>query len=354
MELAIIGLGGWGRQHLKCLLENSQIKPAYLVDKNPEALKSIREEFGIDAARCFTSFNRMIRDVNIHAAIVCVPNPERIPIIIRLLNRNVHCLLEKPLAHSLGDLLRLKKVKQRSKSVLMISQNYRFLRIAQYIKKQLAPEILGAVRHISLYFCRRESFLSQGFYSRLGGAKVIALELGSHHIDLLNYFIGAFPLTVWGSTWHEKDDEIKADCHLSAQFLYPRNILVNYTSTLMGGANRTEWTGRFEIDCENGHILWDETEKKPLRIFIRKEKSRAIEKHIPSFPPYPGNSLSHAHKAFFNAVSGKISPAASACLFESNAMCVITGIAIYESGLKKRPVDFPHFVKKRFDAYADI
>lgn len=354
LDIAVIGAGGWGAQHTTRLLTNPRIRIKAFVDANPMVLENLQKQFNVRKEICFTNVEQATQTIDFNAAVVSVPNPDRIPLIIKLIKRNIHILMEKPAAHSVKDLKRLLKTAQKSKSLVMVSQNYRFLKAAQTIRKIITSAQLGSLRHINLYFSRRESFVLHGFYARLKGPLLIALELGTHHIDLLNYFTGSFPLEIRGKTWHEKRDDFQADAHLAAFLEYPQNVAVTYHSTLMGGANRTNWPGRFEIACEKGHIVWDEAWEENLRILQSKKNGSVREKIIPNIPPCPEQSLDRIHDAFIKAVKGPIPTEARGCLLENNTRCVLTGLAIHESGRIERPVDFKKFYKKELGAYADL
>jgi len=348
-RFAIIGAGGWGRMHIENILKNKQVSSIFFIDKNPDVLKSLQSEYGVDTKYCFTSLDKVLKSEKFDAAIIIVPNPHRIKIVEKLLAKNIHCLIEKPSAHSVKDLRLLKKAKENSKAILMVAQNYRFLKSAKYIRELITSGQAGAVRHISLYFCRNEPFLAQKFYSQLTGPKVIALELGVHHIDLLNYFIGDCPEKIFGRTWHEKNDCIKADCHLSALLIYPNNISVNYTSTLMGKANRTNWTGRFEINCDNAHIVWDENDKERIKVYKLKKDGRVNNHYkIYNLPPYPENSVKRCQDAFIGAIKGSITEEAKGCFLNENAKTLLTAVAIHESGKKGKVIDFPEYFRKEY------
>jgi predicted dehydrogenase len=335
VRLAIIGAGGWGYQHVVNIFKNKNIQPVAFVDKKPAVFTRLQKEFKVDNNLCFSSIEEVIKTVQFEAAIVSVPNPSRVAIIEQLLAKNIHILMDKPSAHTVEDLNRIQQALHKSKSILMVAQNYRFLESAMFIRQQIESGKVGKVRHINLYFCRYAPFLANGFYAKLTGPKIIAFEMGAHHLDLLNYFIGAEPETIYGRTWHESDDCIPADCHLSAMLTYPNNVSVNYSSTLMGRTDRTNWPGRFEIECASAHIVWDEMEKDRIKVFA-----------LYKFPSYAEESLFRCLEMFICAVQGKIPGEAEPILYKPNIKVILAGLAIHESGKTGKPIKFAEFYNK--------
>ena len=182
-------------------LEHRGIFPAAFVDTRESAMERLHVELGVDKARCHLSLKQALKKSRFEAATICVPNPGRVPLVEDLLKRGIPCLIEKPAAHTAKDLRRLARAQRKSGATLMVAQNYRFLSAATHIEKLIRSKKAGPLRNISFSFCRREPFLADGFYANLSGPHVIALELGCHHIDLLNFFTGSLPRTIYGKTW---------------------------------------------------------------------------------------------------------------------------------------------------------
>ena len=354
MRCALVGSGAWGSEHLARLIVNPSIETVAVVDTDESVLASVPGRYGLEPRVCYSSLDIAIEEASIDCAIVTVPNPVRIPLVARLVEAGIPTLVEKPLVHSVEDARRIQEsLRSRGAKpcILMVSQNYRFLERAGYVRGLIRSGRLGALRTISLGFCRREPFLAEGFYSQLTGSTVIALELGSHHFDLLTYLVGAYPVSVFGETWHMDDDLIAADCHLSALMWYPNGVRVSYQSTLMGGASITGWPGRFEIDFEGGHVIWDEAMEPPLTVRERADdEARFVE--APDLPNYPEESLSRCQSAFFDAVRGDDSLAAG-CMFRENLRTLSTGFAIDESAESGRSIDLGAFFEERFSSSAD-
>jgi len=346
VRVAIIGAGGWGYAHVVNMFKNRKIKPVAFVDRNPAVFARLQNEFKVYKNLCFSSVEEAINAAEFESAIVSIPNPARVQIIEQLLAKNINILMDKPAAHTVADLNRIKQALAKSKSIIMVAQNYRFLQSAMFVRKQIESGKVGKLRHINLYFCRYAPFLANGFYSKLTGAQVIALEMGSHHLDLLNYFIGAEPKKIYGRTWHEPNDLIQADCHLSAMLTYPDNIAVNYSSSLMGRTDRTNWPGRFEIECEKAHLVWDEMEKARIKIFtVNKDGTVSEQYKSYQFLPYPEESLSRCLDMFIRVVQGKMPVEAEPIMFEPNIKVILAGLAIHESGINNKVIDFKNFLK---------
>lgn len=112
VKTAVVGVGALGRHHLKWLaeLDRSQIVGIYDIDA--EKAKKYSQEYGIEA---FDTLDDLAAEVQ--AVSVVVPTTAHFEIASQLIERGIHCLIEKPVtlsveqAAQLADLADKKKVK---------------------------------------------------------------------------------------------------------------------------------------------------------------------------------------------------------------------------------------------------
>ena len=80
-----------------------------LCDLNREVLESRREELGLDSAACFDSYEDLLRNGDVDAVIIAVPNHLHAEFAVRALEAGKHLFLEKPFATTREDSRRLSK-----------------------------------------------------------------------------------------------------------------------------------------------------------------------------------------------------------------------------------------------------
>jgi predicted dehydrogenase len=103
----------------------------------------------------------------------------------------VHVYLEKPIATSLGDARAVLDTHERSGRVGAIGFNFRFGKGHQRARQRVQSGALGTLAYAHSTFTASPRELKAWKKTRDGGA---LLNLGSHHVDLIPYLLGA-PIT---------------------------------------------------------------------------------------------------------------------------------------------------------------
>lgn len=121
LRLAIIGGGHLGRIHTRLAAQLPETKIIAVVEPNPQAAAAIAEEFGVDTVGDLSQI-----DSEIDAAIVAAPTQMHFQIADRLLRRNIHLLIEKPITTTAPQADRLIDVAEQNGLVLQVGHVERF------------------------------------------------------------------------------------------------------------------------------------------------------------------------------------------------------------------------------------
>jgi hypothetical protein len=97
-NVALIGCGRWGSNHLDMLLQQigSSIENLYVVDSKAMDNPSIEHIFEHD------EFDHVLEFIDI--AVIATPNELHVPQAIKCIDRGIHVLVEKPLSTSIAEL----------------------------------------------------------------------------------------------------------------------------------------------------------------------------------------------------------------------------------------------------------
>lgn len=120
-RVAVIGAGGFGRNHVRVVSESSRAELVYVVDANFKRSKEFADSHGCLAA---TSYTDVLGKVD--AAILAVPTIAHCEIGVALLEAGIDVLVEKPIAPSLEEADRLIAAAEKGGRILQVGHLERF------------------------------------------------------------------------------------------------------------------------------------------------------------------------------------------------------------------------------------
>lgn len=140
IRVAVVGAGGWGREHARAVAEREDAELCAIVDSNAEAARQRATEFG---ARGFTDLGKMLTEVKPELATVAVSNLHQFEPTRRLIRAGVPLLVEKPLAFTVkeADLL-LREASERD-LFFAIDFNHRYADAVKQAREAIEKGRLG-------------------------------------------------------------------------------------------------------------------------------------------------------------------------------------------------------------------
>ncbi|MFZ1682851.1 MAG: Gfo/Idh/MocA family oxidoreductase [Candidatus Zixiibacteriota bacterium] len=168
---AVVGVGGLGRHHLKWLAQIPQSQLVGLYDIDSEKAAKYAQEYNV---KSFESLEELAKEVD--AVSVVVPTTAHFEVASFLIDRKIHCLIEKPIAASLDEAKKLRSLCVARDVKVAVGQIERF-----------NPAILG----LSGYNIR-PSFIEAhrlAAFDPRGTDVAVVLDLMIHDIDLVLTFI---------------------------------------------------------------------------------------------------------------------------------------------------------------------
>lgn len=201
LRVGLVGCGGishvhftgWDRLYPEC-------EVVAICDILPEAMERRGTEFEVPRDQWYLDHREMLKQADLDAVDICVPNGAHAEIAINSLKAGKHVLCEKPLAPTPAEIKRMIAAKNKAGKILMTAQHQRFERSSQNLKAYLNTGVLGDVYYCRTHLLRRRfiparpSFISKAIS---GGGPCI--DIGVHTLDLALHFMGfPNPVTVSG------------------------------------------------------------------------------------------------------------------------------------------------------------
>ena len=343
VRIGIVGMGGIGGVHARCILEGKA--PGGTLAAVCDPIAQNLERFA--PARVFTSFPEMLDSGTVDAVLIATPHYAHTALGILALERGFHVLVEKPISVHKADCERLLAAHKDPKQVFAAMFNQRtdphYIRIRNLIRSGELGEIRRIAWTITNWFRAQAYYNSGGWRATWEGeGGGVLLNQCPHNIDLFQWLFG-MPSRVRALCALGRYHDIEVEDDVTATFEYPNGT----TAVFIASTGEAPGTNRLEIAAERGRLVLDEGEIRWLRNEIPAgEFSRTSPNGFDCPPawqvqiPVNGNGEQHAGiiKNFVEAIRDGvplIAPAAEGIhsVELANAMLLASHL--------DRPVDLP-------------
>ena len=192
MKLGIIGAGAVARRgHLPAYRNIPAVEVVGIADVNEPLVKRVAKEFQIP--RYYTRCEELLQDGSIEIVDICTPTQTHLEMVEMTASRGKHVLVEKPLASSLKDALRIRKVVAENDTKLCVVQNWRYFPSVIATRERILNGYLGKI--VSIHGLGLTSFPTQWTLSTWlyhhGGA---LYDFGPHVVDMILFMKDFCPI----------------------------------------------------------------------------------------------------------------------------------------------------------------
>jgi predicted dehydrogenase len=144
MNVGVVGAGNIAeRAHLPALKSIPSIRVAGIADIDEKKAKKIAARFQIP--RWYTDYRELMDDDTIRLIHVCTPPQFRLEVIESAAKKGKHLLVEKPLALSLDEAVRIRRAVREHNVALTVVQNYRLFPSVTQAKQRVSGGYLGNI-----------------------------------------------------------------------------------------------------------------------------------------------------------------------------------------------------------------
>jgi predicted dehydrogenase len=188
LRVGVAGIGNMGMKHLRALAERQDVAIVAVADPDPAALARARKV--TPHAHEYHDAVEMLERAHPDAAIAAVPTVAHYPVALAALRWSVPLLLEKPIAATVQQGREIVETADGSKTLLQIGFIERFNPAFVALEQALAKGILGAIFQISTNRVGPRPGRDMG--------NGVAIDLGTHDLDLICRLVAEHPVSVHG------------------------------------------------------------------------------------------------------------------------------------------------------------
>ena len=214
LAVGVIGCGYWGPNLIRNFinLHDSQVK--ICADIERERLEHMQQLY--PSLMVTEDYSDIVDDPDIEAIVIATPVSAHFPIAREALKAGKHVFVEKPLAGSVNEGVKLIDLADSQGKVLMVGHTFVFTAAVNKIKDLINAEELGDIFYIS------SSRVNLGIFQEDIN---VVWDLAPHDISIMNYVLGSRPVSVSaiGHSYIRPKIEDVAFLNL----IYPKNILAN-------------------------------------------------------------------------------------------------------------------------------
>lgn len=175
-NLAIIGAGVMGANHIRVATKNSEFEMAYVVDGDINRAEKAARESGATAVRSIDELD--LKDIDV--AIVAVPSHLHGEVGSKLLGAGVHTLIEKPLSLNAAEARELQSIAESNNAQLMVGHIELFNPAINKLIEQIGGRAVRSISAERLGYVDDPSRLYHG----------VVDDLMLHDIAIARYILG--------------------------------------------------------------------------------------------------------------------------------------------------------------------
>ncbi|MFL5885346.1 MAG: Gfo/Idh/MocA family oxidoreductase [Thermoleophilaceae bacterium] len=250
VRVAVVGLGYWGPNLLRSLIEMSGVKVKYICDLDEDRLGRYARRYpGTIATR---RYEDILEDPDVHAVVIATPVFTHHELALRALRAGKHTMVEKPLAPSLSAAEELRQIADEQRLVLMCGHTFLYSPPVRAVKEILDRQELGEIYFISA------SRVNLGLHQR---DVSVVWDLGPHDFSILLYWLEEFPEWVRAVG---RDSVVKGIPDVAfIDMVFPSGILANVELSWLAPSKlrRTVVVGSEKM------VVYDDGAAEPVRVF---------------------------------------------------------------------------------------
>jgi predicted dehydrogenase len=252
LNVGVVGLGYWGPNLLRGLVEQPSVDIKYICDLDEERLASFGRRYpGATATSCYDD---LLDDARLDAIVIATPVFTHFELAAGALRAGKHTFVEKPLAPSVAQASELIELAEDRNLRLMCGQTFLYSPPVREIKRLIDTDELGEIFFIS------SSRVNLGLHQR--DVSVI-WDLGPHDFSILLHWLGEMPDSITATGRDSIVQGIHDVAFMTMRF--PSGVVVNVELSWLAPSKLR----RTAIVASNKMVVYEDGAPEPVRVFDR-------------------------------------------------------------------------------------
>ncbi len=146
INIAVVGAGAWGKNHIRVFSEIPAIRLKYICDQDPSKLRTLQKIY--PQTNMVGSLEPIVSDPEVRGVVVASSALSHYSLSKELLEADKDVLVEKPMALSVKDAEEMIEIAEKRKRVLMVGHLLIYHPVVERLKEMVASGELGKIYYI--------------------------------------------------------------------------------------------------------------------------------------------------------------------------------------------------------------
>ncbi|MCK5535287.1 MAG: Gfo/Idh/MocA family oxidoreductase [Bacteroidales bacterium] len=191
IRIGLLGCGRISKNHFASIEKHSEhLELVAICDNNPDVMKNHQKKYQVNA---YLTLGEMINKETFDVISICTPSGLHSEQTIKIAQKGIHVISEKPMATRWADGLKMVKSCDDAGVQLFIVKQNRRNSTLQLLKRAVDEKRFGKIHmvHLNVFWTRPQEYYDsakwRGTWEFDGGA---FMNQASHYVDLLDWLIG--------------------------------------------------------------------------------------------------------------------------------------------------------------------
>ena len=282
IRVAVVGVGDFGRNHVRVYHELDDAELVGVVDTDPERARQVAAEF---STAVLTDLDALAGRVD--AASVAVPTVEHAQVGCRLLERGIDVLVEKPMAATLAEADELIAAARKNGRILQVGHLERFNPAVMAVEKVISRPLFFEVHRLGVFSPRSLDI-------------DVVYDVMIHDLDILLALVGAPVVELKAVGIPVLSDKVDI---AHARIEFETGAVANITASRIS----TERVRKMRFFQQHEYISLDYTRQDVLRVRVRQAGPQP-QFDFEKLPTQPEEPLRAELRVFLSAVRTRETP----------------------------------------------
>lgn len=201
ISVVIVGCGARGGEVYGRYFHQNGHKVVALCDTNKEKLNGFAKEFGVESARCFSSYDQLFACGKIaDVCVVSVFDNDHFDVAMKAMALGYNLLLEKPVSGNVKECIAIRDYAQSHNLTVVVCHVMRYTSYYRYLKQKISEGVLGELMGIEqtedvAYWHMAHAFV-RGNFRNSDTTSPMILQKCCHDMDLMVWLTDQKPKLV--------------------------------------------------------------------------------------------------------------------------------------------------------------